>query len=253
MSFLSGLGTVLGGFVGGPAGAAIGGGLGTLAQGAVGGGGSSSGGGGSDYFSQYGAYAAMMNNPLTAAINGLAILQGSLGGALGLEGSTIANSQLGILKEALNRAEKATTSQAAVSTGAAGAGIDVQKQLAQSRIATELAGPQLLGQAGSAALAGENELARSLASTNLGLRQLQEATRSAVAQKQADTLADVFSTRAKTEGNLALGAQALESGLKLQQAKTLSDLANIQGQTKAQLALKRYGASQALAGTRFFA
>jgi len=102
-------------------------------------------------------------------------------------------------------------------------------------------------------LAGENELARTLASTNLGLRQLQEATRSAVAQKQADTLADVFSTRAKTEGSLALGAQALESGLKLQQAKTLSDLANIQGQTKAQLAMKRYGASQALAGTRFFA
>ena len=216
-----------------------------------GGGDSSSGGG--DYFSQYGAIAAAMNNPLTAAINGLAVLQGSLGGALGLEGSTIANSQLGILKEALNRAEKATTTQASVTTGAAGAGIDTLKNLANARTATELAGPQFLGQAGSASLAGENELARTLASTNLGLRQLQEATRSAVAQKQADTLADVFSTRAKTEGSLALGAQALESGLKLQQAKTLSDLANIQGQTKAQLAMKRYGASQALAGTRFFA
>jgi hypothetical protein len=242
-----------------PALAAVGtaaGGIGSLISSFTGGGGGSSSGGGgsgSDYFSQYGALAAAMNNPLTAAINGLAILQGSLGGALGLEGSTIANSQLGILKEALNRAEKATTSQAAVTTGAAGAGIDTLKNLANARTATELAGPQFLGQAGSASLAGENELARTLASTNLGLRQLQEATRSAVAQKQADTLADVFSTRAKTEGSLALGAQALESGLKLQQAKTLSDLANIQGQTKAQLAMKRYGASQALAGTRFFA
>ena len=214
-----------------------------------GGGGSSS----SDYYAQYGALAAAMNNPLTAAMNGLAVLQGSLGGALGLEGSTIANAQLGVLKEALNRAEKATTAQAAVTTGAAGAGIDTLKNLANARTATELAGPQFLGQAGSAALAGENQLAQSLAGTNLNLKSLQEATRAAVAQKQSDTLADVFSTRAKTEGSLALGAQALESGLKLQQAKTLSDLATIKGQTKGQLALKRYGASQALAGTRFFA
>ena len=229
------------------------GGVGSLLQGIFGGGGGGGSSAPSDYYSQYGALAAAMNNPLTAAMNGLAVLQGSLGGALGLEGSTIANSQLGILKEALNRAEKATTSQAAVTTGAAGAGIDTLKNLANARTATELAGPQFLGQAGSAALAGENQLAQSLAGTNLNLKSLQEATRAAVAQKQSDTLADVFSTRAKTEGSLALGAQALESGLKLQQAKTLSDLATIKGQTKGQLALKRYGASQALAGTRFFA
>jgi len=229
------------------------GGVGNLLSGIFGGGGGGSSSASSDYYSQYGALAAAMNNPLTAAMNGLAVLQGSLGGALGLEGSTIANSQLGILKEALNRAEKATTAQAAVTTGAAGAGIDTLKNLANARTATELAGPQFLGQAGSAALAGENQLAQSLAGTNLGLKSLQEQTRAAVAQKQSDTLADVFSTRAKTEGSLALGAQALESGLKLQQAKTLSDLATIQGQTKAQLARQRYGASQALAGTRFFA
>ena len=223
----------------------------SLLNGLFGGGGGSSGS--SDYYAQYGALAAQLNNPLTAAMNGLAVLHGSLGGALGLEGSTIANAQLGVLKEALNRAEKATTAQAAVTTGAAGAGIDTLKNLANARTATELAGPQFLGQAGSAALAGENQLAQSLAGTNLGLKSLQEQTRAAVAQKQSDTLADVFSTRAKTEGSLALGAQALESGLKLQQAKTLSDLATIKGQTKGQLALKRYGASQALAGTRFFA
>ena len=92
-----------------------------------------------------------------------------------------------------------------------------------------------------------------LADTSRNIQALQQQTQAAVAQKQADTLADVFSTRAQTEGKLALGAQALESGLKLQQAKTISDLQNIRGQTQAQLALKRFGAGQALAGQRYFA
>ena len=72
-------------------------------------------------------------------------------------------------------------------------------------------------------------------------------------ENQASTIGDVFQTRAKTQGSLALGAQQLESALKLQQAKTLSDLTSMRGQTQAQLALKRFGAGQALAGTRFFA
>lgn len=218
-------------------------------------GGSSSGGGSAptDYYSLFGAQAAAANNPLTAAMQGLAVLQGAFGGALGLEGSTLASSQLSVLKEALDQAQKQTATQASITAGTAGAGVDLKKQLGQARIGTELSGAQLLGQAGSAAIGGENQLAQSLASTNLGLRQLQEATRSAVAQKQSDTLADVFNQRASTEGKLALGAQALESGLKLQQAKTLSDLANIQGQTKAQKFLKDVGYQRALAGTRFFA
>lgn len=227
---------------------------GSVLPGLLGGGGSSGGGGTAptDYYSLFGAQAAAANNPLTAAMQGLSVLQGAFGGALGLEGTTLASSQLSILKEALDRAQKQSATQAAITAGAAGAGIDLKKQLGQARIATELSGPQLLAQAGSAAIGGENELARSLASTNLGLKQLQETTRANVAQKQADTLADVFNQRAATEGRLALGAQALESGLKLQQAKTLSDLATIQGQTKAQKYLKDVGYQRALAGTRFF-
>lgn len=238
---------------------AIIGGIATVASsvlpGLLGGGGGGGGGGSAptDYWSMYGAQAAAANNPLTAAMQGLSVLQGAFGGALGLEGTTIASSQLSILKEALDRAQKQSATQAAITSGAAGAGIDLKKQLGQARIATELSGPQLLAQAGSAAIAGENELARSLASTNLGLKQLQESTRAGIAQKQAETLADVFSQRAATENRLALGAQSLESGLKLQQAKTLSDLATIQGQTKAQKFLKDVGYQRALAGTRFFA
>jgi hypothetical protein len=222
-----------------------------------GGGGSSSGSGGgsapTDYYSLFGAQAAAANNPLTAAMQGLSVLQGAFGGALGLEGTTLASSQLSILKEALDRAQKQSATQSAVTAGAAGAGIDLKKQLGQARIATELSGPQLLAQAGSAAIGGENELARSLASTNLGLRQLQETTRAGVAQKQADTLADVFNQRAANEGRLALGAQALESGLKLQQAQDLGQMARIQAQAKAQKFLKDVGYQRALSATKFFA
>lgn len=228
---------------------------GSVLPGLLGGGGSSGGGGTAptDYYSLFGAQAAAANNPLTAAMQGLSVLQGAFGGALGLEGTTLASSQLSILKEALDRAQKQSATQAAITAGAAGAGIDLKKQLGQARIATELSGPQLLAQAGSAAIGGENELARSLASTNLGLKQLQETTRANVAQKQADTLADVFNQRAATEGKLALGAQALESGLKLQQARDLGQMAQIKAQAKAQKFLKDVGYQRALSATKFFA
>jgi len=111
----------------------------------------------------------------------------------------------------------------------------------------------LLAQAGSAALTGENELAKGLAATSKDIQGLQEATRAQVAQKQADTLASVFSQRAATEGALALGAQALESGLKLEQARAISNLQNIRAQTKARLAEKQFGKASALAGQRMFA
>lgn len=206
-----------------------------------------------DYYALYGAQAAAANNPLTAAMQGLSVLQGSFGGALGLEGSTIASSQLSVLKEALDQAQKQTATQASITAASAGAGLDVKKQEALSKLGVELAAPSLLGQAGSAALAGENQLASLLAESNVGLKTLQEQTRANVAQTQANTLADVFKTRAETEGRLALGSQARESSLQLTQAKTLSDLATIKGQTKAQLAIKQFGANQALAGQRFFA
>lgn len=238
---------ILGGLAAGIGGAA--------ASKVLGGGGGGSAGGSMpvDYYAMYGAQAAAANNPLTAAMQGLAVLQGSFGGALGLEGSTIASSQLSVLKEALDQAQKQTATQASITAASAGAGLDVKKQEALSKLGTELSAPALLGQAGSAALAGENQLASLLAQSNVGLKTLQEQTRANVAQTQANTLADVFRTRAETEGRLALGSQARETGLQMTQAKTLSDLATIKGQTKAQLAIKQYGANQALAGQRFFA
>lgn len=227
-----------------------------------GGGGSSSssggggGGGGSsniDFYTAYASKLAAENNPLTAAMQGLAALQGAYTGSLGQLGQLYSSGSLSVLSEAGNRSKTATNLQASEVGNLIAAATYLQKLLGQSKIGVELLGPQFTQQAGSAALAGQNQLAQNLGNTNLGLKALQEQSKAGVALQQAQTMGDVFKTRAQTQGNLALGAQSLESGLKLQQAKTLSNLATIKGQTKAELALKRYGASQALAGTRAFA
>ena len=263
MGLLGTLGSVVGSVIAPGIGTAIGGGLGSLADSAMGGGSSGGGddGGGQggtmspaqSFYNLYGAQAAAQNVPLTAAMQGLSVLQGAFGGALGLQGTTEAGVQLAILKEAIDRAQKQTSTQASITGSAAGAGIDLLKNLGYARLNTELAGPTLLAQAGSAALSGENALAKGLAATSKDIQGLQEQTRAQVAQKQADTLANVFSQRAATEGALALGAQSLESGLKLQQAKTISDLQNIRGQTQAQLAVEKSRANRALNAQRFFA
>jgi len=217
-----------------------------------------------DYYALYGAKAASENNPLTAAMQGLAILQGSLGGALSQEGNTIASSQLTVLKEALDQAQKRTATQAGVTAATAGAGLEQKGLVGKAKLSTELASPTFLTQAATSALGLENTLAEQLAQVGVGLKGLQEQARASVAQQQANTLADVFKTRADTSGRLALGSQARESGLQLDQARTVGDikriqaqtysnLANIRGQTKAQLAIKQFGANQALAGQRFFA
>jgi len=247
----------LGAILGGVASAATGG----LINSIFGGGGSSSssggsgGGGGSniDFYTAYASKLAAENNPLTAAMQGLSVLQGAYGGALGQLGQLYSSGSLSVLSEAGNRSKTATNLQASEVGNLIAAATDLQKLLGQAKIGTELLGPQFTQQAGSAALAGQNQLAQNLGTTNLGLKALQEQSKAGVALQQAQTMGDVFKTRAQTQGNLALGAQSLESGLKLQQAKTLSNLATIKGQTKAELALKRYGAGQALAGTRAFA
>ena len=214
------------------------------------------GGGGSSQPSAYEQFAAQMaaqNNPLTAAYQGLSLLQGALAGAIGQEATTKASSQLSILTEALQRAQKDATLQASTAGYAAGKGLDTLYNLGQARMSTELQGPQFLAQAGSAALAGENELAQTLGKTNIGLKAYQEKLRGDLAFDQGTTLNDVYETRAENEGRLALGTQQFESAANLDKVRTLGDLARTKAATKGQLALKKFGANQALAGTRMFA
>jgi hypothetical protein len=214
------------------------------------------GGGGSSQPSAYETFAAQMaaqNNPLTAAYQGLSLLQGALAGAIGQEATTKASAQLSMLTEALQRAQKDATLQSSVAGYASGKGLDTLYNLGQARLSTELQAPQLLAQAGSAALAGENQLANQLGLTNMGVRSYQEQLRGDVAKNQAETLNQVYQTRAKNEGLLALGAQQFESAAQLDKVRTLGDLARTKASTKAQLALKKFGANQAIAGTRMFA
>lgn len=247
-------------FLGGAAqGAAAGSAFGPWGTGigaAIGGIGSLFGGGSSSDNSPYQQFAAQIaaqNNPLTAAYQGLSLLQGALAGAIGQEATTKASAQLSMLTEALQRAQKDATLQASVAGYASGKGTDTIYNLGQAKLSTELGAPQLLAQAGSASLAGQNALANQLGTTNLGVRAYQEQLRGDVAKDQATTLNDVFETRASNEGRLALGTQQFESAAQLDKVRTLGDLARTQAATKAQLALKKFGANQALAGTRMFA
>jgi hypothetical protein len=204
-------------------------------------------------YSTFAAQIAAQNNPLTAAYQGLSLLQGALAGAIGQEATTKASAQLSMLTEALQRAQKDATLQASVAGYASGKGTDTIYNLGQAKLSTELGAPQLLAQAGSASLAGQNALANQLGTANLGVRAYQEQLRGDVAKDQATTLNDVFETRASNEGRLALGTQQFESAAQLDRVRTLGDLARTQAATKAQLALKKFGANQALAGTRMFA
>jgi hypothetical protein len=214
------------------------------------------GGGGSqpgDVYQQFAAQMAAQNNPLTLAYQGASLLQGALAGTIGQEATTKASSQLSILTEALQRAQKDAALQASVAGYASGKGLDTLYNLGQAKLGTELQAPQLLAQAGSAALAGENQLANQLGMTNMGVRAYQEQLRGDVAKNQAETLNKVYEQRARNEGLLALGAQQFENAAQLDKVRTLGDLARTKATTKGQLALKQFGANQALAGTRMFA
>lgn len=226
---------------------------GSLVSGLFGGGGGGSSGGSSDPYAQFAAQMAAQNNPLTAAYQGLSLLQGALAGAIGQEATTKASAQLSMLTEALQRAQKDATLQASVAGYGSGKGLDTLYNLGQAKLSTELGAPQLLAQAGSAALAGENQLANQLGTTNIGVRSYQEQLRGDVAKNQAETLNKIVQTRAQNEGLLALGAQQFENAAQLDKVRTLGDLARTKAATKGQLALKQFGANQALAGTRAFA
>ena len=224
-SVIPGVGTTLG--------AAVGGGLGS----AIGGAGA----------------ASSAQNPLTGYAAGLGTLYGALGYSLGNYGNLLTSSQLSALSEALDRSRTATSVQSQEILGQIQAGTDLYKQLGQAKLATELLGPQFLNFAGREQLKGENQLALDLGMTNTDLKALQGQTRLSVAEKSASNLADAFSTRAKTEGALALGAQQLSNNLKMTQASAFADAYRTKAQTEAALALRRDGRNAVAGANAYFA
>ena len=230
---------IVGGALGGPAGAAAGsaiaGGIGAIS----GGGGQASAqgapagtGGGQygyqqipyDFFAKYGTEAAAANVPLTLA--GLRFSQqtGAHIGAQGLYGEGLSTGQKTLLADAAKDSEAARNLQTQEVLGMMGAGQRLAEQTGQAKLQLELLNPAFAAQAGSAMLNQDNRLAENLATTNLGLKALQEGAKTNIAQKYADTLGTMLGTRAETEGALARGQQQIQGQLALGQQSVRNQL-----------------------------
>lgn len=230
---------IVGGAIGGPAGAAAGsaiaGGIGAIsgsggqasAQGAPAG----TGGGQYgyqaipyDFFAKYGTEAAAANVPLTLAGMRFSNQTAANIGAQGLYGEGLSTGQKTLLADAAKDSEAARNLQTQEVLGMMGAGQRLAEQTGQAKLQLELLNPAFAAQAGSAMLNQDNRLAENLATTNLGLKALQEGAKTNIAQKYADTLGTMLGTRAATEGGLALGQQDIQSKLALGQQSVRNQL-----------------------------
>ena len=120
-----------------------------------------------------------------------------------------------------------------------------------------------MAQAATAARAGDNQLAKSLAETNLGIKALQENYKGNIAQEFAKNLGTLATTRAAAQsalaqgaqriaGQLQLGDQNIVGNLTLNKAKTESDLSRIRANTNATMLLRDNARNIAMAGQRYF-
>ena len=216
-----------------------------------------------DFYAQYGAAAAAANNPLTLAT-------GEFGAAL--ESSTYAQALLAqalqqgsakALNDAAFRGNTATQLQGSEVAQLLNAGIGLQEDLGKARLGVALLGPQYMAQAATAARTGDNELAKSLGETNLGIRALQEASKANIAQQFSKDLGTLATTRAAAQsalaqgaqriaGQLQLGDQNIMGNLTLNKAKTESDIARIRANTAATKDLRANAVNIAMAGQRYF-
>ena len=240
------------------------GGLGTLIGGMKGGGSRSSGAVPVDYFAQYGAQAAAANNPLTLAAQRYSSTIGSEAGYQGALANLLQSQALSDLTRSYRGSQQVRDMQAQEVGTMLSKGFDLGSQLGQNLMAVGMMSPTFLGQAGSAALQGDNRLANNLADTNLGIEALKQSAKSNIAQQYAKDVGDIFKTRATTEGNLALGQQkirgqlalgdqSLISSLTLNKAKTGADIARLKANADATKDLRNNAMGIAMAGQRYFA
>tara|TARA_Y100000033_G_scaffold37771_1_gene36875 strand:+ start:2221 stop:2991 length:771 start_codon:yes stop_codon:yes gene_type:complete len=242
--------------------------------GSVLGGGSSGGGGGGgssaaqsnplDFYARYGAEAAAANNPLTLATSEFAnaLSSSTYGQALLAQG--LNQGSLSALQDARTRGDAITGLQTSEVAKLLSAGIGLQEDLGKARLGVALLGPQFMAQAATAARQGDNELAKSLGETNLGIRALQETAKGNIAQQFSKDLGTIATTRAAAQsalaqgaqriaGQLQLGDQNIMGNLTLNKAKTESDLSRIRANTAATKELRDNAVNIAMAGKRYFA
>ena len=243
--------------------------------GSVFGGGSSGGGGGGgggssapqsnplDFYARYGAEAAAANNPLTLATSEFAnaLSSSTYGQALLAQG--LNQGSLSALQDARTRGDAITGLQTSEVAKLLSAGIGLQEDLGKARLGVALLGPQYMAQAATAARKGDNELAKSLGETNLGIRALQETAKGNIAQQFSKDLGTIATTRAAAQsalaqgaqriaGQLQLGDQNIMGNLTLNKAKTESDLSRIRANTAATKDLRANAVNIAMAGQRYF-
>ena len=217
-----------------------------------------------DFYAKYGAQAAAANNPLTLATSEFAsALQSSTyGQALLAQGLQQGSARA--LADAAFRGNTATQLQGSEVAQLINKGLGLQEDLGKARLGVALLGPQYLAQAATAARQGDNELAKSLGETNLGIRALQEASKANIAQEFNRNLGTLATTRAAAQsalaqgaqriaGQLQLGDQNIVGNLTLNKAKTESDLSRIRANTKATMLLRENARNIAMAGQRHFA
>ena len=237
-----------------------------------GGGGSSGGGGGGqtvvqsnplDFYAKYGAQAAAAQNPLSLATSEFgAALQGS-SYAQALLAQALQQGSATALSDAVTRGNTATAAQASEVANLLNKGLGLQEDLGKAQLGVALLNPQFMAQAATAARAGDQKLAQDLASTNLGIRALQESAKSNISQAGAQAGFDIAKTRAATNSALAQGAQRIAGQLQLgdqnilgnltlNKARTESDIARIRANTAATKDLRANAVNIALAGQRYF-
>ena len=266
-------GGAIGTAIGGPLGGKIGAGLGSAAAGAIGGddqpgAGTQQGAGYStgvplDYYAAYGAAAAQAQLPLTLAATRYGGANIANIGAQSLLAQGLGAGSMASLQDAATRGRAVTALQSEEVRQLLNKGLGLKESLGQARLGVGLLNPQFLAQSAAAARSGENELAISQGKTNQGLKALQEAAKTNIAQQFAKDLGTIAQTRALTQGNLATGAQRISGqlaladqnimgNLTLNKAKTMSDLARIDANTDATKELRANAVNIALAGQRYF-
>ena len=238
-----------------------------------------------DFYAQYGAAAAAANNPLTLATGEFGAVLESSTYAQALLAQALQQGSAKALNDAAFRGNTATQLQGSEVAQLLNAGIGLQEDLGKARLGVALLGPQYMAQAATAARAGDNELAKSLGETNLGIRALQEASKANIAQEFNKNLGTLATTRAAAQsalatgaqriagqlqlnnqqiggqlrlgdqrirGQLALGDQNIMGNLTLNKAKTESDIARIRANTAATKDLRANAVNIAMAGQRYF-
>ncbi len=217
-----------------------------------------------DYFASYGAQAAAANNPLTLAAQRYSSTLGTEAGYQGALANLLQSQGLSELTRSYRGSQQVRDMQAQEVGTMLSKGFDLGSQLGQNLMAVGMMSPTFLGQAGAAALQGDNRLANNLADTNLGIEALKQSAKTNIAQQYAKDVGDIFKTRATTEGNLALGQQKIRgqlalgdqnlvSSLTLNKAKTGADIARMKANVDATKDLRNNAMGIALAGQRFFA